>query len=152
VDSYTFRSAILSMILVGMVGCTSSEDSTTSSAPLPVAGMVTLDLSGVAGANGLVMLSLIGKNLPHQPMAAACGLVDSDSFGFSGEYLPIIGPDPCTLGADPVTFDPGTYDIVVAVMLGGSTSPDQCAETEVAVDGDVTIELAGLGPPTDCDF
>ena len=143
--------AILIAVAVGGCGSSSDDASTTSASP-PVSGTVTLDLSEATEAQGLVMLSLIGKNLPQQPMAAACAIVDSDPYGFTGEFFPIAGPDPCSLESEPLMLDPGTYSVVVAVMPGGSTSPDQCAEAEVTVDGDVTVEIAALGPPTECDF
>ena len=139
-------------IAVTVVGCGSSDNGATSTTPPPVPGVVTLDLSEATEAQGLVMLSLIGKNLPQQPMAAACAIVDSDPYGFTGEFFPIAGPDPCSLESEPLMLDPGTYSVVVAVMPGGSTSPDQCAEAEVTVNGDVTVEITALGPPTECDF
>jgi len=141
------------VIAVTIVGCdSSSDDAPTTTVSPPVSGTVTLDLSKATEAQGLVMLSLIGKNLPQQPMAAACAIVDSDPYGFTGEFFPIAGPDPCSLESEPLTLDPGTYSVVVAVMPGGSTSPDQCAEAEVTVNGDVTVEIAALGPPTECNF
>ena len=149
------RSAVwaAAFITAMVVGCGSSDGGVTTTTTLPPApGSVSLDLSAVTDAEGLVMLSLIGKKLPQQPMAAACAIVDSDPYGFTGEFFPIAGPDPCSLESEPLVLDPGTYSVVVAVMPGGSTSPDQCAEAEITVDGDVTVEIAALGPPTECNF
>ncbi len=113
---------------------------------------MTLDVSGVTGAEGLVMLAVIGNNVPTQAFAAVCDFVDTDPFSFTGQYLPITGDDPCTLGTAPVEFDPGSYEVIVAVLEGGSRSPEQCAQTDVTVDGDVTVEVTSLGPPSDCQF
>lgn len=131
---------------------TAPAPATTAPPPAPAPGTVTLDLSGVTDATGLVMLAIIGKTVPVQAFAAVCGLVDTDPFSFTGAYLPITGDDPCTLGTEPVEFDPGSYQVIVAVLQGGSRSPEQCTQTEVTVDGDATVEVIGLGPPTDCDF
>ncbi len=98
------------------------------------------------------MLAVIGKNVPVQAFAAVCAMVGTDPFSFTGAYLPITGEDPCTLGTEPVEFDPGSYQVIVAVLQGGSRSPEQCTQTEVTVDGDVTVEVTGLGPPSDCNF
>ncbi len=120
--------------------------------PTPAPGTVTLDVSGVTDATGLVMLAVIGENLPTQAFAAGCALVDADPFSFTGQYLPIAGDDPCTLGTVPMEFDPGSYEVIVAVLEGGSRTPEQCTQTDVTVDGDVTVEVTGLGPPTSCEF
>jgi hypothetical protein len=138
-----------------VVGCGPDDEGTaaaTSPPPAPTPGTVTLDVSGITDAPNLVMLAVIGNNMPNQAFAAACAIVDADPFSFTGEFFPITGDDPCSLGTDPVEFDPGPYEVIVAVMQGGARSPEQCAQTSVTVDGDVTVEVAALGPPTGCDF
>lgn len=144
--------ALLAVVMIGAMtlGCSSTSTTTTPAPPAP--GTVTLDLSGVTGASGLVMLALVGHNLPTQPMAATCSVVDGDPFSFSSEYFPITGDEPCALGSVPVEFAPGSYEVIVAVLEGGSTSPEQCSQTGVTVNGDVTVEVTALGPPGDCDF
>ncbi len=121
-----------------------------SAAPAP--GTVTLDVSGVTGASGLVMLAVIGRSVPNGMTAAACEMVGSDPFSFTGAYKPITGDDPCTLGSEPVQFEPGSYEVIVAVLQGGARSPEQCVRTDVMVDGDVMVEVTGLGPAADCNF
>ena len=153
--------AILATVLVAMVavGCSSDEGggsatspSSTTPPPPPAPGTVTLDVSGVTDATGLVMLAVIGNNVPEQMMGAVCDIVSADPFTFIGQYLPLTGGDPCTLGTEPIKFQPGSYEVLVAVMPGGATTPQQCTETNVTVDGDVTVEVTSLGPPSDCDF
>lgn len=156
--------AILATVLLGVAvtGCASDDGggtpspspSTSPSSPsaAPAPGTVTLDLSGVMDATGLVMLSVIGKDVPTEAFAATCGLVDGEPFSFTGAYRPITGGDPCTLGAEAVEFDPGSYQVIVAVLEGGSRSPQQCAQTPITVDGDVTVKVASLGPGSDCEF
>ncbi|MDH3538830.1 MAG: hypothetical protein OEP52_02445 [Acidimicrobiia bacterium] len=136
--------------------CSSTEPAAVpeaiSSPHVPSSGTVTLDVSEVTADPGLVMLSVIGKQVPNQPMGAVCGLVDADPFTFEGVFAPIIGDDPCTLGTEPVEFAPGPYEVVVAVLPGGARTPDRCVRTEVTVDGDVTLRVTELGPPIDCGF
>ncbi len=149
---------ILTALLVASMAlgaCSSEEASpatTTSPPPPPAPGTITLEVSDVADATGLVLLSLVGTDLPTRPFGAACAIVDTDDFAFAGTYRPISGDDPCTLGSEPVEFQPGSYEVVVAVMPGGSTTPEQCAVATVTVNGDVTVEVNGLGPPEGCDF
>ena len=149
---------ILAMLLFGviLVGCSSDNDegaaASTAPPPAPTPGTVTLDVSGITEAPNRVMLAVIGNNVPTQPFAAACAIVDTDPFSFTGEFFPITGDEPCALGPDPVEFDPGSYEVIVAVMEGGARSPEQCAQTSVTVDGDVTVDVTALGPPTGCDF
>ncbi len=131
---------------------TTATTTTTATMVAPAPGTVTVNLSEVTDATNLVMVGVIGKNLPNQPFAAVCEIVTSDPFSFTGAYRPITGGDPCTLGAEPMKLDPGSYEVIVAVMRGGSTSPERCALTDVTVDGDVTVEVTGLGPPGDCNF
>lgn len=130
---------------------TGGEPSVTA-APQPLPGTVSLDVSGVTDARGLVMLAVIGNGVPNQAFAAACAIVDAEPFSFSGVYLPITGDDPCSLGTEPVEFAPGAYEVTVAVLPGGARTPEQCTQASVVVDGDVTVEVTGLGPPTDCQF
>lgn len=149
--------AIVAIALLSAVvlGCGSDDDAaavpSTTTAP-PVAGTVTLDMSGATDASNRVMVAVIGKNVPTQPFGAACAIVDADPFSFTGEFFPITGGDPCSLGTEPVQLDPGSYDVIVAVMEGGATSPELCAEANVTVNGDVTVEVTSLGPPTNCNF
>ena len=139
---------------LAMIGCSSGDEpgSTAPPPPPPAPGTVTLDVSEVTDATGLVMLSLIGKDAPTQGFAAVCDVVGTDPFSTTGVFLPITGDDPCSLGTEPVIFDPGSYEVVVAVLEGGSKTPNQCTQTEVTVDGDVTVKVTGLGAGTDCDF
>ncbi len=134
------------------VSCGSAETQTTTTTSPPMPGTVTLAVSEVTDATGLIMVSVLGPNLPEVPVGAACAVVDTDPFSFTGAFFPITGPDPCTLGPEPFEFPPGTYEVIVAVMVGGVATPEQCIQSEVAVDGDVTLELSNLGPPTECDL
>lgn len=148
-------STALLVAAMALASCGSEEanPSVTTSSPLPPApGTVTLEISDVADAAGLVLLSLVGTDLPARPFGAACAIVDADDFEFAGTYRPIIGDDPCTVGAEPLQLQPGSYEVIVAVLPGGSRTAAQCTKTTVTVDGDVTVEVAGLGPGTDCDF
>jgi len=146
--------ATVAIVFFGLavIGCGSADEGGDTTAPPPAPGTVTLDVSGITDAMGLVMLSLIGKDVPGQGFAAVCDVVDAEPFNSAGAYLPITGDEPCALGTEPVMFDPGHYEIVVAVLPGGSTTPEQCTMTDVTVDGDVVVKVTGLGPGTDCDF
>lgn len=148
-------STALLVAAIALASCGSEEANpavTTSSTPPPAPGTVTLEVSDVADAAGLVLLSLVGSDLPTRPFGAACAIVDADDFAFAGTYRPITGDDPCTVGPEPLQLQPGSYDVIVAVLPGGSRTAEQCTKTTVTVDGDVTVDVAGLGPGTDCDF
>ncbi len=148
-------SAVVATVVFGVVapGCSSGDGAASSTPPPnPVPGTVTLDVSGVTGATGLVMLAVVRDSMHPQAFAAACDIVDTDPFGFTGQLMPITGGDPCTLGTEPVQFDPGTYEVVVAVLEGGSQTPQQCTQTDVTVDGDTTVEVTGLEDPSACNL
>jgi hypothetical protein len=147
---------IIALLILVAVGCSSDSTDRTPPSTAPaepaVAGTVTLDVSEVTDATNLVLLSVIGNAVPTQPVAAVCAIVDSDEFNFTGHFLPITGDDPCTLGSEPVQFEPGSYDVIVAVLPGGSTTPERCTQAKVTVDGHVTLEVVSLGAPDDCDL
>ncbi len=141
--------------VVALAGCSSAEptlDTVATTEPPPSPGTVTLSVSDVAEAEHLVMLSVIGTNLPTQPIGAACDIVRTDSYAFTGSFAPIVGDHPCALGSEPIVFEPGTYNVIVAVLPGGSTVPHQCTQTAVTVNGNVTVEVSGLGTPADCNW
>ena len=132
-------------------GAAAAPTTTATTAP-PAPGTVTVNVSDVTNASNLIMVAMIGNNIPTQPLGAACAIVDADPFSFEGTFYPIAGPDPCTLGPAAVELAPGTYDVIVPVMPGGARTPDQCGNATVTVDGDTTVELTGLGAPDGCGF
>lgn len=129
-----------------------SPTDTEGASGSPSPGTVTLDVSGIGQARDLILLGLIGSSTPLQAGAAICQPIGADPYSFSGKFMPMTGDNPCTLGVEPMEFDPGPYTMVVAVIRGGQQSPERCTEVDVTVDGDVTVEVAVLGPPSDCTF
>lgn len=106
-------------------------------------GVVTVVVSGVADAEGLLLITE-ARDADGNQAAVACVPIDANPFDATFALEEIVGATPCEESA-PITLDGGTYDLLTGVIAGGATEATSCAEAQVVVDGDVTVEMPALG-------
>ena len=104
-------------------------------------GTITVTTTGVAGFQGKLLIT--EARLTGRQAAIHCAPIAADPFSSTVVLETIVGPTPCEDSA-PITLDPGTYDLLTAVIMGGSMTPDVCARAQVVVDGDVTVTMPAL--------
>lgn len=106
--------------------------------PAPSPGTITVSASGITGKQGKLLIT--EARIEGRQSAISCVPIDADPFSVTVVLEAIVGPTPCEDSA-PVMVDGGTHDILSAVIMGGSMTPELCARGQVVVDGDVTLTL-----------
>lgn len=104
-------------------------------------GTITVTTTGVAGFQGKLLIT--EARLTGRQAAIHCAPIAADPFASTVVLETIVGPTPCEVSS-PITLDPGTYDLLTAVIMGGSMTPDVCARAQAVVDGDVTVTMPAL--------
>lgn len=106
-------------------------------------GTITVTAAGVTGGQGKLLITEARVASDGRQAAIHCQPITADPFSATVVLETIVGPTPCE-ASSAITLDAGTYDLLTAVIMGGSMTPDLCARGQVTVDGDVTITMPGL--------
>ncbi len=104
-------------------------------------GTITVTTTGVTGFQGKLLITeakLVGRQA-----AIHCAPIAADPFSSTVVLETIVGPTPCE-ASSPVSLDPGTYDLLTVVIMGGAVTPDVCARAQAVVDGDVAVTMPAL--------
>lgn len=109
----------------------------------PQPGTITVQVAGVAGASGKLLITE-ARTSDGRQAAISCVPIAADPFATTVVLETIVGPTPCEESA-PIELAAGTYTLRTVVMMGGSMTPEQCASSSVVVDGDVTVAMPPLG-------
>ena len=102
-------------------------------------GEITVVAEGIVGATGLLLVTE-ALDVDGNQAAIACLSIDADPYDATFTMEEIVGSTPGEDSA-PIELDGGEYTISSGVIAGGETTPSQCAEATVTVDGDVTVTL-----------
>jgi hypothetical protein len=127
------RSLCSSLLFLALAACNPAES-----------GVITVTVSGLTGGEGLILLSEARDADDDRQIGFSCVSIDSDPFSASEPIRELIGDSPCDIG-DPLLLEPGPYDITTVTIMGGSQTPETCAEAQVEVDGDVEVEMPAQG-------
>lgn len=107
----------------------------------PTPGTLTIEASGITGANGKIVLAFVQQPGGGAVVGQICEPVTADPGSISGvAKMQAGGGNPCALGAE-VTIDPGMYEVNAGLYTPGMMTPDLCASTTVVVNGDSTATL-----------
>lgn len=100
-------------------------------------GTIEVSADGITGSENLIFLSGVTADVFT---SFVCVPIDADPFAHTDKLHPVTGGDPCTLGTDARVFDPGTYTVLFATIMGGQMVPERCIAVEATVDGDITLQ------------
>ncbi len=122
------------LVLAVLFGCSESVS------PEAQPGTISVTSPTLAGQAGLTFLVFADDAAwTTTPDGSYCEQISGDPATITGTISQSL-TQPCDLG-DPLEFPPGTYFVFGGIFVPGATSPMQCTEGQVTVDGDVSITL-----------
>jgi hypothetical protein len=137
----------LTLLLVLGMGCGGNDDDDAADADVadPQPGTVTV-MADVNDADGKILVGFFygsGGN-PGTAESGMCSTISGNAASVTDTIKARDGATPCDLAAAAEVLDPGTYTLFLGVFVGGSMTPDECAEMTAEVDGDIEVDAPAL--------
>jgi hypothetical protein len=118
-----------------------ADAAAVADAALPQAGTITVEAT-VSDASGKILVGFVyepGGDIGTAP-TGMCASIETDPDTVSATVKARVPEgNPCDLEDVDAILEPGDYVAFLGVFVPGSMTPDQCAELDVEVDGDVAV-------------